>query len=200
MLEYLHSKDIIYRDLKPENLIFDNKGFLKLTDFGFAKAIDDKTYTICGTPNYMAPEILLNEGHNKCVDFWSLGVIIYEMLAGIDPFNDEDPMKIYQKITHSVVKFPSKFDKSAKSLVKKLLVRDISKRLGNLKNGVNDIKSHRFFKDFEFTLINKFKPNYVPKVSGNGDFSNFPIYDDSDENLTPPIPPDRDPFADWVAN
>ncbi len=199
MIEYLHSKDIVYRDLKPENLLFDNKGYLKLTDFSFAKAIDDKTYTICGTPNYMAPEILLNEGHNKCVDYWSLGVIIYEMLAGIDPFNDDDPMKIYQKITHSILKFPSKFDKSAKSLIKKLLVRDVSKRLGNLKNGVNDIKSHRFFKDFEFTLINKFKPNYVPKVSGNGDFTNFPVYDDSDENLTPSIPPDKDPFADWVA-
>ena len=200
MLETLHTKNIIYRDLKPENLLFDNKGFLKLIDFGFAKAIDDKTFTICGTPNYVAPEILLNEGHNKCCDWWSLGVLLYEMLAGIDPFNDDDPMKIYQKVTHCDVKFPSKFEKSAKSLVKHLLVRDVNKRYGNLKNGVNDIKSHRFFKDFDFISIFKFKPNYVPKVNSNADSSNFQIYEDSDESLTMPVAPNMDPFADWVAN
>lgn len=95
MFDYLHGKNIVYRDLKPENILIGADGYLKLTDFGFAKQCDSRTYTLCGTPEYLAPEILLNKGHGKPVDWWCLGILIYEMLAGIDPFNDEDPMAIY---------------------------------------------------------------------------------------------------------
>lgn len=95
MFEYLHSKNIIYRDLKPENILIDNEGYLKLTDFGFAKYCETRTYTLCGTPEYLAPEVLLNKGHGKPVDWWTLGILTYEMIAGIDPFNDDDPMAIY---------------------------------------------------------------------------------------------------------
>ena len=109
MFEYLHSKSVIYRDLKPENLLIAEDGFLKLTDFGFAKVVEGRTYTLCGTPEYLAPEILLNKGiflifvlfpkknkgHGKAVDWWTIGILIYEMNAGIDPFTDEDPMAIY---------------------------------------------------------------------------------------------------------
>ena len=95
MFEYMHSKDIVYRDLKPENLLIDPKGFLWLTDFGFAKVVESRTYTLCGTPEYLAPEVLMNKGHGKPVDWWCLGILTYEMLAGIDPFNDDDPMAIY---------------------------------------------------------------------------------------------------------
>lgn len=95
MFEYLHSKNIIYRDLKPENLLIADDGYLKLTDFGFAKVVEGRTYTLCGTPEYLAPEILLNKGHGKAVDWWTLGILTYEMNAGIDPFSDEDPMAIY---------------------------------------------------------------------------------------------------------
>jgi serine/threonine protein kinase len=95
MFEYLHSKNIVYRDLKPENLLIAQDGHLRLTDFGFAKVLEGRTYTLCGTPEYLAPEILLNKGHGKPVDWWTLGILIYEMLAGIDPFSDEDPMAIY---------------------------------------------------------------------------------------------------------
>lgn len=146
MFEYLHAKNIVYRDLKPENLLIGADGYLKLTDFGFAKFIDNRTYTLCGTPEYLAPEILLNKGHGKPVDWWCLGILVYEMLAGIDPFNDEDPMAIYQKILKGKVKFPRNFDKKAKSLVKHLLVADLTKRYGNLKGGANDIKMHEWFK------------------------------------------------------
>ena len=134
-LKYLHSAELIHRDLKPENILIDKTGYLKLTDFGFAKVIEGRTYTLCGTPEYLAPEIILNKGHGKPVDWWTLGVLIYEMHAGIDPFNDEDPMGIYKNILRGKISFPSTFDKDAKSLVKHLLVADLSKRYGNLKDG-----------------------------------------------------------------
>jgi serine/threonine protein kinase len=111
IFEYLHSKNIIYRDLKPENVLINTNGYLKLADFGFAKIIDGKTYTLCGTPEYLAPEIILNKGHGKPVDWWTLGILIYEMLVGIDPFNDDDPMMIYQKIIKGKIKFPKSIDR-----------------------------------------------------------------------------------------
>lgn len=111
IFEYLHSKNIIYRDLKPENVLINTNGYLKLTDFGFAKIVESKTYTLCGTPEYLAPEIILNKGHSKPVDWWTLGILIYEMLVGIDPFNDEDPMMIYQKIIKGKIRFPNTVDK-----------------------------------------------------------------------------------------
>ena len=127
MFEYLHAKDIVYRDLKPENLLIDKSGNLKLTDFGFAKVIDKRTYTICGTPEYLAPEILLQKGHGKAVDWWCLGILIYEMIVGIDPFSDDEPMQVYQNILKGKIKFLSTFPKDTKSLVKHLLVQDLGK-------------------------------------------------------------------------
>ena len=99
MFEYLHSKNIIYRDLKPENILIDTEGYLKLTDFGFAKYCETRTYTLCGTPEYLAPEVILSSGHNHGVDWWALGVLLFEMLAGFPPFYDNNVYEIYRKIT-----------------------------------------------------------------------------------------------------
>ncbi len=107
----MHTKNIVYRDLKPENILICSNGYLKTTDFGFAKVVDGKTYTLCGTPEYLAPEIILNKGHGMPVDWWTLGILLYEMIVGIDPFNDDDPMMIYKKIIKGVIKFPSTVDK-----------------------------------------------------------------------------------------
>ena len=109
MLEFLHSKNIIYRDLHPENLLLDHKGFLRLIDFGFAKVCEGKTYTVCGTPEYMAPEIFLNKGYGMPVDWWAFGCILYEILVGITPFFDNDPILIFKKVLKGEVKFPSNF-------------------------------------------------------------------------------------------
>ncbi|CAD8186128.1 unnamed protein product [Paramecium octaurelia] len=198
MFEYLHTKNIVYRDLKPENLLVQPDGYLKLTDFGFAKVVEDRTYTLCGTPEYLAPEILLNKGHSKPVDWWCLGIFLYEMLAGIDPFNDEDPMAIYQKILKGKVKFPRNFDNEAKSLVKHLLEQDVTKRFGNLKNGVDDIKQHKWYETLNWKdlFTKKIKPQYIPVIQSDYDTSNFATYPDSTE-LPDAVKAQDDPFKDW---
>jgi len=139
-------------------------GYLKMIDFGFAKVVTKRTYTICGTPEYIAPEILLNQGHGKAVDWWCLGILVYEMLAGYPPFQDDDPMNIYRKIINTKPRYPDGFDSKLKSLVKHLLRRDLSKRFGNLKDGAEDIKGHRFFEDINFNdlLDRKLKTPYTP--------------------------------------
>jgi len=181
--EYIHSNSVIYRDLKPENLLLDKDGNVKITDFGFAKKIDHRTYTLCGTPDYLAPEIILNKGHGKPVDWWALGVLIYEMLAGYPPFYDDDPMGTYQKILHGKIDFPSHFSRSARDIIKKLLQADLTKRYGNLKGGARDIKAHPWFSSIDWeALLNKhLSPPIVPKVGGADDTSNFDDYSDLGE-------------------
>ena len=199
MLEYLHNKGIIHRDLKPENILIDAKGYLKLSDFVCAKVIENKTFTCCGTPEYMAPEMILNRGHNKSVDWWAFGVLLYELLVGMDPFNDEDPILIYQKILKGKVLFPSKIAPAAKSLIKHLLEPDFTKRYGSLKAGISDIKTHRFFKDVEWSTLHKYKikASYIPTLSNSGDCSHFPPVEDSDEGEPNPIKMEDDPFEKW---
>jgi len=199
IFEYLHGKNIVYRDLKPENILISSNGFLKLTDFGFAKIIEDKTYTLCGTPEYLAPEIILNKGHGKAVDWWTLGILTYEMLVGIDPFNDDDPMMVYQKIIKGKIKFPKNIEKEAKSIIKHLLDADVTQRYGCLKNGVKDILDHRWFKGFDWKsllFMNQEAP-YIPKLKSNSDTSNFSNYPDSDSEI-PTLKPDKDPFYNWI--
>ena len=199
IFEYIHSKNIIYRDLKPENILITKSGYLKLTDFGFAKYLDnDKTYTLCGTPEYLAPEIILNKGHGKPVDWWTMGILLYEMLIGIDPFSDDDPMAIYQKIVKGKIHFPKDIDKNAKSLIKHLLNGDTTKRFGCLKNGVKDIATHRFFDKFNWRnfVYRKMAPPFIPKVGSSNDTSNFLKYPDSDKECTP-LDKSEDPFLGW---
>ncbi|XP_035225473.1 cAMP-dependent protein kinase catalytic subunit 3-like isoform X2 [Stegodyphus dumicola] len=188
-LEYLHKLSIVYRDLKPENLLLDRDGHLKITDFGFAKKLHDKTWTLCGTPEYLAPEIIQSKGHNKAVDWWALGILIYEMLAGFPPFFDDNPFAIYEKILAGKIDWPKHIDPVAKDLIKKLLVPDRAKRLGNMKHGADDVKRHRWFKNisWEDVYYKKVQTPLVPKVSHPGDTRYFDNYQEKKTKPTTPV-------------
>jgi len=185
--EYMHSKNIIYRDLKPENLLLDRDGYLKITDFGFAKIVQDRTWTLCGTPDYLAPEVVSGQGHNKGVDWWTLGILIYEMLASYPPFYDEDPMKTYAKIMHGQLAFPMHFTKQAVDLIRKLLHQKPSRRLGVGKGGAKLIKKHNWFNRFDWDsfLKRKIKAPIIQPVKDNFDLTNFDEYPEEDEQFPP---------------
>lgn len=185
IIEALHKKNIIYRDLKPDNLLIKENGYLTLLDYSYAKELaneNDKAYTLCGTPNYLAPEMILNKGYSFSVDYWSLGIILYEMLAGKDPFHNKDPMLIYQNILTNKLFFPPKIDRDAKTLISHLLVPDPLKRYGCLKNGPSDIKNHRLYNDFRWRRLMDFsmEPPFRPKIEGGELISKY--YDNEEVN------------------
>ncbi|KAH7579025.1 Serine/Threonine protein kinases active-site signature [Nakaseomyces glabratus] len=195
-LEYLHSKEIIYRDLKPENILLDKNGHIKITDFGFAKYVPDVTYTLCGTPDYIAPEVVSTKPYNKSVDWWSFGILIYEMLAGYTPFYDANTMKTYEHILNSELKFPSFFHPDVQDLLSKLITRDLSKRLGNLQNGSEDVKNHPWFSEvvWEKLLARYIETPYEPPIQqGQGDTSQFDRYPEEEINYGVQ---GEDPYAD----
>lgn len=176
-LEHLHDLDVVYRDLKPENILLDYTGHIALCDFGLCKLNmkdSDMTNTFCGTPEYLAPEILNGQGYNKTIDWWTLGVLLYEMLAGLPPFYDEVTDKMYKKILHNPLIFGDEISPLARSILTGLLNRDPSQRLGV--NGADEIKRHPFFAqhiDFERLSQKKIQPPFKPSVSGPVDVSNF---------------------------
>ncbi|XP_030748985.1 cGMP-dependent protein kinase 1-like isoform X3 [Sitophilus oryzae] len=178
-LEYLHSKGIIYRDLKPENLTIDNLGYLKLTDFGFAKLMParGKTYTFAGTPEYVAPEIVLNRGHDRSVDYWAFGVLVYELLTGRTPFKTGDTsyMRTYNKILNGIINFPSYVNPKPKNLIEKLCRPAPVERLGMQRGGPRDIKAHKWYQDFDWDrFIQRQIPAPIkPKIKSALDASNF---------------------------
>uniref|UniRef100_A0A3P9H026 cGMP-dependent protein kinase n=1 Tax=Oryzias latipes TaxID=8090 RepID=A0A3P9H026_ORYLA len=190
--EYLHRKGVLYRDLKPENLLLDMEGYVKLVDFGFAKKIrsGQKTWTFCGTPEYVAPEIILNKGHNFSVDFWALGILVFELLTGSPPFSGSDQMTIYTFILKGIEKmdFPKIISKRPEDLIRKLCRRNPSERLGNLKNGMTDIKKHRWFTGFNWEGLKarKLASPLKRELKGPMDHSYFDSYPPDEDS-----PPDE---------
>jgi len=173
-LAHLHQHQIIYRDLKPENVLVDREGYIKITDFGLSKQniLDNHSAnSFCGTPEYLAPEIVENLGHGRAVDWWSLGAIVYEMLTGLPPFYSKDREKLFNNIKTGNLKYPNYLSKDAINLLQELFIKDPDKRLGCGVKGEDEIKSHPFFKTIDWTAIEqkKIKPPFVPKIKSEID-------------------------------
>jgi serum/glucocorticoid-regulated kinase 2 len=229
-LECLHGFGVIYRDLKPENILVDYVGHIALCDFGLCKLDmkdEDKTNTFCGTPEYLAPELLHGQGYTKAVDWWTLGVLLYEMLTGLPPFYDENTNEMYRKILSEPLHFPGPevVPPAARDLLQKLLDRDATRRLGT--NGAAEIKvgrwmmmttdmctrltltqAHPFFHsiDWRKLLDRKYEPSFKPSVMDERDTANF------DKEFTSEAPTDsyvegpmlsqtmQQQFAGWSYN
>eukprot|EP00164_Ancoracysta_twista_P005943 GFYU01008183.1.p1 GENE.GFYU01008183.1~~GFYU01008183.1.p1 ORF type:complete len:915 (-),score=288.09 GFYU01008183.1:169-2913(-) len=178
-LKYLHDKDILHRDIKPENLMLDVTGYVKITDFGCAKQTEKRTFTVLGTPDYVAPEVLLNKGHGPAVDYWAVGVLVYEFLAGRPPFESPDELERIYNIVGVTYEFPDFFTAPAKDLVSSLLQYNPEARLG-AKNGVQDIMKHPWFKKIDWKALEaqQAKPPFKPPHKNDTDFLNFGLPND----------------------
>ncbi|KAI3855203.1 hypothetical protein MKX03_026061 [Papaver bracteatum] len=176
-VSHLHERGIVHRDLKPENILMDSDGHVMLTDFGMAKEIDEssRSNSMCGTTEYMAPEILQSKGHNKDVDWWSVGVLLYEMLTGQPPYTHANRQKLQQKIIKEKFKLPPFLTSEAHSLLKALLQKEPERRLGSGPTGADEIKKHKWFNSVNWKKLDEreFKPKFKPDVSGTDCTANF---------------------------
>lgn len=196
-LDYMHQRKILYRDLKPENVLLDAEGYCVIVDLGFAKIVPDKTFTLCGTPLYIAPEVLLQRGHDKGADLWSLGILIFELIMGYTPFYEKgiDQGTLFKNISRCRYKMPNILTQDANSLIASILVRQSSKRLGCRARGADDIRTHPWFENFDFDdLLSKdIKAPWTPKVKDAFDCSNFSdwTYLENDFKHEKPLPNDQ---------
>ncbi|KAI3517509.1 hypothetical protein L1887_16724 [Cichorium endivia] len=176
-VSHLHSNGIMHRDLKPENILLDAEGHVMLTDFGVAKQFDESTRSnsMCGTLEYMSPEIVQGRGHDKAADWWSVGILMYEMLTGKPPFRGGNRQKIQEKIVKDKIKLPGFLSSEAHSLLKGLLQKESSRRLGSGVGGGDEIKKHAWFKTINWKKLEgrEVKPCFVPEVSGKQCIANF---------------------------
>ncbi|KAG0650387.1 cAMP-dependent kinase catalytic subunit [Hyphodiscus hymeniophilus] len=204
ILEFLHEQEgVAYRDLKPENLLLDADGHIKLVDFGFAKRLgnsklstpdgrkkgfnseEGETYTLCGTPEYLAPEVIQSKGHTTAVDWWALGILIYEFLTGYPPFWNSNPIEIYKQIVSKPVTFPSEpqISSEAQDIIRQFCTVDRSHRLGNISGRAARVKDHPFFRGvvWEDVYYRKYRGPIIPPIRYAGDAQCFDVYPDEKE-------------------
>ncbi|KAJ2665772.1 Serine/threonine kinase [Coemansia sp. RSA 1199] len=190
-LAYFHKAGIIYRDLKLDNILLDNEGHVKIADYGLCKenmGYGQTTITFCGTPEFMAPEIVLEQRYGRAVDWWAFGVLIYEMILGTSPFHGEDENEIFDSILEDEILYPVRMSRDSVFICQALLEKDPSKRLGSGPNDAEDIMKHSFFAgvNWDDVLNKKISPLYVPEIRGRFDVSNFdPEFTTEKPGLTP---------------
>jgi len=175
--EHLHARHVIYRDLKPENLLLTEQGHLKVTDMGLAKFVVGKTFTCCGTPDYFAPELISSLGHTSALDWWTWGVLLYELMCGVPPFEADRPMSTYRKVLEGIelVAFPEQCEGVVGDLIRKLLDQEPSLRLPMRPGGTQNIKDHPWFDGFSWPHLEKrtMEAPYLPTVKNKRDLTNF---------------------------
>jgi len=197
--EYLHSIKVVYRDLKPENLLLNDKGHVKLTDMGLAKVIVGKTFTTCGTPDYFAPELVDQKGHTHAVDWWTLGILTFELMTGHPPFESATPMQIYRKVTQGInaIRFPRNVKGVIEDLVKHLCHKTPSKRLPMKAGGTENIKKHPWLEKFDWKGFADLtmQPPFLPEVKSKRDLANF----DARAGDAPPQIKYKDDGSGWDA-
>uniref|UniRef100_A0A1S4GVJ1 protein kinase C n=1 Tax=Anopheles gambiae TaxID=7165 RepID=A0A1S4GVJ1_ANOGA len=194
-LQYLHESKIIYRDLKLDNLLLDTEGYVKIADFGLCKegmGFGDRTGTFCGTPEFLAPEVLTETSYTRAVDWWGLGVLIFEMLVGESPFPGDDEEEVFDSIVNDEVRYPRFLSLEAIAIMRRLLRKNPDRRLGSSERDAEDVKRQAFFRNivWDDLLLKKVKPPFVPTVRSAEDVSNF------DEEFTsekPALTPPKDP-------
>ncbi|XP_017483261.1 PREDICTED: serine/threonine-protein kinase N-like [Rhagoletis zephyria] len=191
-LEYLHKNKIVYRDLKLDNLLLDREGYVRIADFGLCKegiGYGDRTGTFCGTPEFLAPEVLTENSYTRAVDWWGFGVLIFEMLVGESPFPGDDEEEVFDSIVNDEVRFPRFLSLEAVSMMRRLLKKNPEKRLGSTDRDAEDVKRVPFFRtmNFENLLKKKIRPPFVPTVKNLEDVTNFDEEFTSERPvLTPP--------------
>jgi cGMP-dependent protein kinase len=207
-VNYLHERKFVYRDIKPENIMVLENGFIKLIDFGTAKAIDEKTKTIIGTPHYMAPEVIMGKGYSFQIDFWSVGICMYEFIVGYLPFGEEckDPVDVYKEIVSNDISFPDYInDDLFKSLVVRLLKKNVVDRIVKF----DDIKNDEYFNDFDWEGLNGMylKPAFIPSLNmkenvEEEDYSQFVEKNIHEKNTTGKENNNQNQinFDEWIKN
>uniref|UniRef100_A0A7N8YD39 protein kinase C n=1 Tax=Mastacembelus armatus TaxID=205130 RepID=A0A7N8YD39_9TELE len=208
-LQFLHEHKIVYRDLKLDNLLLDTDGYVKIADFGLCKegmGYGDRTSTFCGTPEFLAPEVLTDTSYTRAVDWWGLGVLIYEMLVGESPFPGDDEEEVFDSIVNDEVRYPRFLSTEAIGIMRRLLRRNPERRLGSGEKDAEEVKKQPFFRnvDWEALLQRKVRPPFVPTVGSKEDVSNFDEeFTTEPPTLTPPREPrvlsrkDQDSFRDF---
>uniref|UniRef100_A0A8C7IXQ9 protein kinase C n=1 Tax=Oncorhynchus kisutch TaxID=8019 RepID=A0A8C7IXQ9_ONCKI len=194
-LQYLHDHKIVYRDLKLDNLLLDTEGYVKIADFGLCKegmGYQDRTSTFCGTPEFLAPEVLTETSYTRAVDWWGLGVLIFEMLVGESPFPGDDEEEVFDSIVNDEVRYPRFLSTEAISIMRRLLRRNPERRLGAGEKDAEEVKKHPFFRsvDWDGLLAKKVRPEFIPTIKGREDVSNF---DDEFTSEVPILTPPREP-------
>ncbi|KAM8843409.1 serine/threonine-protein kinase N1 isoform 6-T6 [Synchiropus picturatus] len=208
-LQFLHDHKIVYRDLKLDNLLLDTDGYVKIADFGLCKegmGYGDRTSTFCGTPEFLAPEVLTDASYTRAVDWWGLGVLIYEMLVGESPFPGDDEEEVFDSIVNDEVRYPRFLSTEAIGIMRRLLRRNPERRLGSGEKDAEEVKKQPFFRsmDWEALLQRKVPPPFIPTIRGKEDVSNFDEeFTTEPPTLTPPREPrvltrkDQDSFRDF---